>query len=427
MHLLPHRSLLRFLPPVAVFLFSAVVGISFAAWIDAPNAPPNYNIDPNCTPPCLQADFKPMNLGTTPQTKSAGAIFEGNLTANSFIDHDDPAYYIDPASNGYAGLFNGRVDINGNVGIGTTSGLAKLSINGGLHVGGDSDPGDNNALIDGEITASGFRDTEDPLYYLDPAAATGYSGLFAGKVGIRQSAPSASLAVNNPSTSDKRGSIGDAIYAYANNTNSAISAEQANAAGYAIYASGGINYFGGDVRVGSAEIPKNLCLNDDCKTAWPTAPAETDPKVSGGTTSYLTKWTGTATLGNSVIYDNGNVGIGTTDPAAKLHVVGGSAIVDNGWNFATKNLAGLQANLIGVSGATVQIGSNGLGDIVFYGGIPTSNKGFRMYPQSTRPVCTSDLVGTMYTDYDVNNFRLSVCVRTIFTTYKWIDIIYAPQ
>lgn len=44
----------------------------------------------------------------------------------------------------------------GNVGIGTTAGLAKLSINGGVHIGGDTDPGDNNLLVDGNINVSGF-------------------------------------------------------------------------------------------------------------------------------------------------------------------------------------------------------------------------------------------------------------------------------
>jgi microcystin-dependent protein len=42
----------------------------------------------------------------------------------------------------------------GNVGIGTTTPQAKLSINGDLHVGGDSDPGDNNLLVDGTTTTN---------------------------------------------------------------------------------------------------------------------------------------------------------------------------------------------------------------------------------------------------------------------------------
>jgi hypothetical protein len=43
----------------------------------------------------------------------------------------------------------------GNVGIETTSPAAKLAINGGLHVGGDSDPGDNNLAVDGTSTLTG--------------------------------------------------------------------------------------------------------------------------------------------------------------------------------------------------------------------------------------------------------------------------------
>jgi len=48
-----------------------------------------------------------------------------------------------------------RLTHNGNVGIGTTTPASKLSINGGLHVGGDSDAGDNNILVDGTATITG--------------------------------------------------------------------------------------------------------------------------------------------------------------------------------------------------------------------------------------------------------------------------------
>lgn len=44
---------------------------------------------------------------------------------------------------------------SGNVGIGSTAPLAKLSVNGGVHVGGDSDPGDNNLAVDGTSTLTG--------------------------------------------------------------------------------------------------------------------------------------------------------------------------------------------------------------------------------------------------------------------------------
>ena len=49
--------------------------------------------------------------------------------------------------------------------------------------------------------------------------------------------------------------------------------------------------------------------------------ALTNPVTGTGTTNYHAKFTGTSTLGNSLIYDDGtNVGIGTTSPAQKLQV-----------------------------------------------------------------------------------------------------------
>lgn len=39
----------------------------------------------------------------------------------------------------------------GNVGIGTQTSSARLAIDGGLHVGGDSDPGDDNLLVDNNV------------------------------------------------------------------------------------------------------------------------------------------------------------------------------------------------------------------------------------------------------------------------------------
>jgi hypothetical protein len=55
-----------------------------------------------------------------------------------------------------SGLTTALLYDNGSaVGIDTASPGAKLSINGGLHVGGDSDPGNNNLLVDGLSTLTG--------------------------------------------------------------------------------------------------------------------------------------------------------------------------------------------------------------------------------------------------------------------------------
>ena len=49
--------------------------------------------------------------------------------------------------------------------------------------------------------------------------------------------------------------------------------------------------------------------------------ALTNPVTGTGTTNYHAKFSGTSTLGNSIIYDNGtNIGIGTASPAQKLQV-----------------------------------------------------------------------------------------------------------
>jgi len=66
-----------------------------------------------------------------------------------------------------------------------------------------------------------------------------------------------------------------------------------------------------------------------------------------GTTNYLSKFTGSTALGNSIIYDDGTaVGIGTTSPTAKLTVVGagtGVALIGDP-GFAGTNYTGISLN-----------------------------------------------------------------------------------
>ncbi|OGD23228.1 hypothetical protein A2Z10_03800 [Candidatus Azambacteria bacterium RBG_16_47_10] len=202
-----HKPCPSFLVAAVIFSVFTLTGIVSAAWVDAPNAPPNYGIT-GCTYPCLEEDFRPMNLGTTSQTKRA------SITADGFYDRQDPTYVIDPASS-----------------------LISLNLAG-------------HAVINSNASSIG-----------------------------------AQLVVNNPKDTTKTGSTGDAIFAFANSANAAISAEQGNTTGYAIYSSGGINYFGGNVGIGVSNPTEKLTVE-----------------------------------GNAII--SGNVGIGTLSSTEKLDVNG---------------------------------------------------------------------------------------------------------
>jgi hypothetical protein len=82
----------------------------------------------------------------------------------------------------------------------------------------------------------------------------------------------------------------------------------------------------------------------------------TNPVTGTGTVNYLSKFTGTGAIGNSLVFDNGtNIGIGTTTPDTKIHLHN----IDTTPNFLTVSNS-LSKALFGVSSTgEVLIGSYG--------------------------------------------------------------------
>jgi len=75
----------------------------------------------------------------------------------------------------------------------------------------------------------------------------------------------------------------------------------------------------------SNSATRTYTLKDASGTLAFTSDIPTNPVGGTGTTNYLPKFTGTSTIGNSQVFDNGtNVGIGTNTPTANLEVYNAS-------------------------------------------------------------------------------------------------------
>src|SRR5258706_10701951 len=85
-----------------------------------------------------------------------------------------------------------------------------------------------------------------------------------------------------------------------------------------------------DVQGGGLNASGGLCMAGDCKSDW--------SQVGGS------QWT---TTGSNIYYNSGNVGLGTTTPSSKLHVVSGT---DNFTNLLTLDTGGHAGTAMGVYG-----------------------------------------------------------------------------
>jgi len=210
----------------------------------------------------------------------------------------------------------------GNVSIGTTTATNALQVLGAAAIGTSAynvTAPLNGLIVEGRVGIG----TSNPSQVLDVAGAGAFSGsgdsYFMGNLGIGTSAPPQLLTVNGTVKAQKYQGYGGELT--------------------------GITYSETDpiVKALSGIIKSNGSTIGTATPGTDYLVTELDPKVGSLTLNYIPKM-GAATLGNSTIFDNGNVGIGTTNPpsTSKLEINGSynSAEIDpSGTNSFTVNWA----------------------------------------------------------------------------------------
>ena len=269
-------------------------------------------------------------------------------------------------SDGVLVVNNGGTDTltlkNGNVGIGTTTpGTGPLSETLSVYGRGIA-TNDSNGIkmflgaAGTSVGILGTRSNHD-LYF----QANGNNDMVvqaaSGNVGIGTTGPGYKLDVNGTAQlGQTRFSNSDIYFTNTTHTHTGLgnavgNAAIENASGYnTLMILGRAGGIGGGRSVSvwdRLDVNGSFFVNGQpaCLANGTNCPASTGLN-GGGTVNYVGKFTGSGTMGNSQIFDNGTgVGIGTTNPRAKLDVIGAGTVSTNvqTWNIFSGVDAALRA------------------------------------------------------------------------------------
>lgn len=114
----------------------------------------------------VSLDFSARNGATQPTYARVGL---GEVTATV---GDETGYLTFSTINAGALAEHVRISQTGTSGFGFTAALAKVAVNGGVHIGGESNPGDNNLEVDGTSLLTGLITATASLTYPSATANT---------------------------------------------------------------------------------------------------------------------------------------------------------------------------------------------------------------------------------------------------------------